>query len=102
MTGRNAPVRTTIEGVEVVILAPEAYERLTTHRRQLGAQTTRIRALNQALIAAAAFLDEIEAAVTQLADVDDEDGDAAEQVRTELKALLEARPEPLRRRPTGV
>ena len=60
MPGRFELHRPTIEGVEVVIPAPEAYERLLSYRRQLGAQGSQVRSLKQALANANAQLDRIE------------------------------------------
>jgi len=51
--------RTQLDGSEVVVLTPDAYEQLDAIRRQAGAQATRIHALRERLAEATAALEEI-------------------------------------------
>jgi hypothetical protein len=57
MSGKHNPVFTRMEGVDVVILSPEAYELLNGQRRQLGALSSQLRFVKQALVDAARPLD---------------------------------------------
>jgi hypothetical protein len=90
MPGRFEPHRTTLEGVEVVILAPEAYERLLGYRRQLGGQAAQFRSLKQTLADANAQLDRID----QL--VQDAEAGAADPASTcaRIAEVLLGRPDP--------
>lgn len=66
MARHPEPQRTQLDGVEMVLLTQDAYERLEAARRQGGAQANRIRSLSQKLSDATAFLDDLERAVAEL------------------------------------
>ena len=65
MTRRPEPHRMQLDGIEVVVLSADAFERLDALRRQAGAHSDRARALQQQLTAATAALEEIRQAVEQ-------------------------------------
>jgi len=65
VTLRPEPHRMRLDGAEVVVLAPDAFERLDALRRQVGAHSNRARALQKQLTAATATLEEIREAVEQ-------------------------------------
>jgi hypothetical protein len=90
VTRRPEPHRMQLDGTEVVVLSPDAFERLDALRRQVGAHSNRARALQQQLTAATATLEEIREAVEQ-------DGCAAEPghagdscIRETIMAILAA------------
>jgi hypothetical protein len=60
MPAQSDPDRTTIQGVEVIVVSPQDYERFSGYRRQVGAQAAQIRSLKQALTDATALLEQVE------------------------------------------
>jgi DNA-directed RNA polymerase specialized sigma24 family protein len=96
MSRKHEPVFTSIEGVEVAILSREAYDLLNGQRRQLGALSSQLRSLKQALTDATTLLDEIEDTLGRFPSLD-EDGASSREAREHLMSLLEGRDERFRR-----
>lgn len=89
MTWHPEPRRTRLEGTEVVVLSPEAYERLDGIRRQAGAQGNRVHALRQQLAAATATLEEIRLAAGQVECAAGPEDPGAGCIRARLLAILD-------------
>jgi hypothetical protein len=96
---RRQPHRSQFDGVQVVVLDEDAYERLEAARRQAGAQANQIRSLKQKLKEVRTFLDELDQAVADLPacqDLCEGETSGAPQpgcARRAVMALLVARPD---------
>ena len=96
MSRKHEPVFSTIEGVEVVILSRDAHDLFSGQRRQLGALSSQLHSLKNALTDARALLDEIENALARLPST--EGGKTSRETALEpLMRLLEGRSEQIRR-----
>jgi hypothetical protein len=60
------PRRIRVDGDELVVLTGQVYENLASQRRQLGAQSTRIRALRTQLDQLGSFVDRLERTAADL------------------------------------
>jgi hypothetical protein len=87
------PRRIELDGTEMVVLSPDAYERLDGMRRHVGAHANRVRALQRQLSVASAVIEELRQAAGQPGDAQDGDPAGNGVFRDRILKILAAHPD---------